>query len=1000
MTVDGSNDDPTASAIVRAIGDTGPLNVDLLSDAAAADPDASDVLSLQNLDGTITTTDGRVLTLDVDYTVTGSVFELTAAGLAQFGDLGGTEDDTFTFNYEITDGSSSISNTLDVTVSGGNSPPTASAIIRAVDEDAPTFTVDLLIDAAAADADVADVLSVENVDPSVTTAIGLGLTLGTHYTVVGSTFTLTGAGFALFNFLAVGASDAFTISYDISDGTTAITNTLDITIDGTNDAPLAFAIVRAVDEDGPALTVDLLTDASALDPDFSDVLSVQNVDPSITTANGVTLTLGTHYTVAGSTFNLTAAGFALFSDLAAGEDDTFTLNYDISDGLADLSNTLDVTVNGTNGDPTAVAVVRVVDEDGPTLAVDLLTDAAASDPDASDVLTVENADPSITTTNGVTLTLGTHYTVAGSAFNLTAAGFALFNDLAAGEDDSFTLNYDISDGTSAISNTLDVTVNGSNDDPTAIAIVRAIGEAGPLNVDLLSDAAAADPDASDVLSVQNLDGTITTVDGRVLTLGVDYTVTGSVFELTAAGLAQFGDLADAEDDTFTVNYEVTDGTSAISNTLDVTVSGGNSPPTATAIVRAVDEDGPTLAVDLLTDAAAADADASDVLSVENVDPSITTTNGLTLTLGTHYTVAGSAFSMTVAGFALFNDLAVGEGDTFALNYDISDGTAAVGNTLDVTVNGSNDDPAASIIVRDVLEDGPTLVVDLLTDASASDPDASDVLTVQNVDPTVTSDSGVALTLGTHYTVVDSTFTMTAAGFALFNDLAVGGFDVVSFNYDIDDGTSAVPNNLEVLINGSNDDPTASAIVRAIGETGPLNVDLLSDAAAADPDASDVLSVQNLDGTITTVDGRVLTLGVDYTVTGSVFELTAAGLALFGDLGDAEDDTFTFNYEVTDGTAATSNTLDVTVSGGNSPPTATAIVRAVDEDGPTLAVDLLVDASASDADASDVLTVQNVETSITTTNGLTLILGTHYTVVGSAFTITAAGFAVFNELAAG
>ena len=158
-----------------------------------------------------------------------------------------------------------------------------------------------------------------------------------------------------------------------------------------------------------------------------------------------------------------------------------------------------------------------------------------------------------------------------------------------------------------------------------------------------------------------------------------------MFELTAAGLAQFGNLADAEDDTFTFNYEITDGTSAISNTLDVTVSGGNSPPTATAIVRAVDEDGPTLAVDLLTDAAATDADASDVLIVENVDPLVGSANDVTLTLGTHYTVVGSAFNLTAAGFALFNDLGVGEDDTFTLNYDIFDGTTTISNTLDVTV---------------------------------------------------------------------------------------------------------------------------------------------------------------------------------------------------------------------------------------------------------------------------------------------------------------------------
>ena len=252
---------------------------------------------------------------------------------------------------------------------------------------------------------------------------------------------------------------------------------------------MATGIVRAADEDGPTLTVDLLTDASASDPDANDVLTVENADLSITTTNGVGLTEGVHYTVTGATFSMTAAGFALFNNLAVGEDDTFTLNYDIDDGTTSIGNTLDVTIDGSNDDPVATGIVRAADEDGPTLTVDLLTDASASDPDANDVLTVENADLSITTTNGVGLTEGVHYTVTGATFSMTAAGFALFNNLAVGEDDTFTLNYDIDDGTTSIGNTLDVTIDGSNDDPTATGIVRAADEDGPtLTVDLLTDA--------------------------------------------------------------------------------------------------------------------------------------------------------------------------------------------------------------------------------------------------------------------------------------------------------------------------------------------------------------------------------------------------------------------------------------------------------------------------------------------------------------------------------
>ena len=87
----------------------------------------------------------------------------------------------------------------------------------------------------------------------------------------------------------------------------------------------------------------------------------------------------------------------------------------------------------------------------------------------------------------------------------------------------------------------------------------------------------------------------------------------------------------------------------------------------------------------------------------------------------------------------------------------------------------------------------------------------------------------------------------------------------------------------------------------------------------DPDGADeTLSVASPDGTITTQDGRELTLDTHYTIDAAgVFALTAAGLALFNDLDDTDPaDIFVLNYAVSDGTDTTANTLTVTVNGGN------------------------------------------------------------------------------------
>src|SRR6185437_7766151 len=110
----------------------------------------------------------------------------------------------------------------------------------------------------------------------------------------------------------------------------------------------------------PSFTEDLLTGAS--DPD-TDSISIANLDPSITTAGGRHLTLGTHYTFVGSTISLTGAGFAQFNSLTQGVDDTAVFGFDVEDFLgADSHNTLTLTVHGLNDPPVANPDVGSVGE--------------------------------------------------------------------------------------------------------------------------------------------------------------------------------------------------------------------------------------------------------------------------------------------------------------------------------------------------------------------------------------------------------------------------------------------------------------------------------------------------------------------------------------------------------------------------------------------------------------------------------------------------------------
>ena len=92
--------------------------------------------------------------------------------------------------------------------------------------------------------------------------------------------------------------------------------TIDVAINGTDDAPTFNAITREVGEDGPApLSVDLLVAANATDPDSGATLSALNADTTIETAGHRTLLSGTDYTVVNGVFELTTAGFAVFNSL-------------------------------------------------------------------------------------------------------------------------------------------------------------------------------------------------------------------------------------------------------------------------------------------------------------------------------------------------------------------------------------------------------------------------------------------------------------------------------------------------------------------------------------------------------------------------------------------------------------------------------------------------------------------------------------------------------------
>ena len=100
-------------------------------------------------------------------------------------------------------------------------------------------------------------------------------------------------------------------------------------------------------------------------------------------------------------------------------------------------------------------------------------------------------------------------------------------------------------------------------------------------------------------------------------------------------------------------------------------------------------------------------------------------------------------------------------------------------------------------------------------------------------------------------------------------------------------------------------------------------------------------------------------------------------------------------QVSDGFHFDTQALAVTVTNVNEAPVVAALNGTVGEDGPSFSRDLLT--GASDPDPGTTLTVRNLDASVTTAGGRTLVLGTDYTLNGSTLALTAAGFAKFNSL---
>src|SRR5207253_2528253 len=437
-----------------------------------------------------------------------------------------------------------------------------------------------------------------------------------------------------FDHLAQGVVEHVTLNYQMQDQYGALsTSTVDVTITGTNDAPVAVADTAAGTEN-QSLTIDVL--ANDTDVDDGHLFTLNSV--SAPANKGTASVVGNQLV-----FNPGSD----FDHLAQGVVEHVTLNYQMQDQYGALStSSVDVTITGTNDAPVAVADVAAGKEkrvvSGEVVAGDrdgddghLFTLNAASAP--------ANKDSASVVDNQLVFNPG-----------------ADFDHLAQGVVEHVTLSYQMQDQYGALSSsTVDVTITGTNDAPVAVADVAAGTENQTLTLDVLAN----DTDVDDGHAFTLVSASAPIGQGSA-------SVVGNQLQFNPG--SDFDHLAQGATASVTLSYTMSDEHGAIStSSVVVTITGTNDAPVAVAVVAAGTEN-QTLTIDVLAN----DTDVDDGQL-------------FTLNAARHAAITSSA---SVAGNQLlfnpgadFDHLAQGVVEHVTLSYQMQDQYGALStSSVDVT----------------------------------------------------------------------------------------------------------------------------------------------------------------------------------------------------------------------------------------------------------------------------------------------------------------------------
>ena len=729
------------------------------------------------------------------------------------------------FTYTVTDSGGNAVTTGVINVDIIDDVPIARDDTDSVTEDTASVATGNVISGAGSDgnpaggdslgADGATVTLVDGLNAGVgqATATAAGVSIVGQYGTLlihsdGSyTYTLNNANGDV-NALGVGEHLTENFRYTLHDGdgdeSSAV---LSITINGTNDAPVAVADTNWTVEGGGSIVGNVLQSLSHPgDPSpalvFADVADtdVDGDTLNVTQVNGGSI--ANPITGAHGTLTINANGSYSYQvdnadpaviGLGLNQTITDTFTYAVSDGHGGTASaTLTITIFGTNDGPTAVPDTNWTVEDGGPISGNVIAGMAhPGDPSPGvDFADVADSDPNndpltITDVNGSAANVGNDLVGAHGTLHLNSNGTYTYQvnnadpavqALSVGQTTTDSFTYSISDGNGGTASaTLTITIFGANDAPTAVAdtnwtiedsttaatgnVLQDLNHAGAPSGSF-ADHADTDPDSGDTL-------TVSTVNGNAANVGNNLTGAHGTLHLNSNGTYTYQvnnadpavqALGVGATTTDTFSYTVSDGNGGTASaTLTITIFGANDAPTAVADTNWTIEDSTTAATGNVLQNLPHPGDPSAVLSFADsadTDPD----SGDTLTVSA---VNGSAANVGNDLTGAHGTLHLNSTGTYTYQVNNSDGAVqalGVGDTLtdsfSYTVSDGHGGTATTTLTITIFgaNDGPSIASSIAHVSEEGLPNA-------NVDSTGYPDNSADTTnsaqvLNGHVTVSD------------------------------------------------------------------------------------------------------------------------------------------------------------------------------------------------------------------------------------------------------